>query len=145
MTHGIVEILRGNNSIQSIVGTATADSSTYKAFAVLVPQTEKPPFIACRVVNVEPTECKDQQSNEEVDTIQIDCYHYSYEECYELYRVVRSVLDNYSGTLSDGTQIDVQFQNARDMTAQELTEIAKRDFYGIISLYRAEVELGNIT
>lgn len=144
MTHGIVQVLNGDSTIQSLVGGNYA-SDSYKVFAVLVPDTEKPPFVVCRVSSVSVDKCKGTISDEETDTIQIDCYAGSYEDTYILYRAVRSVLDNKTTTLSDGTELYIQFSTARDFSAVEMLEVGKRDVYGITALYDAEVKLGSIT
>lgn len=147
MTHGIVEKLLNESAVTALVGQ-NVDSDTYKIYAAMVPQDERPPYIACRVVDGRPIQCKGTQSNQETDIIQVDCYATSYDACYQLYRTVRSVLDNSSSTLADGTEIDAYIDSVRDLTEREMVispDVAKRPIYGIISLYRCEVTLGSIT
>lgn len=144
MTHALVEWLLSDVTLQSFVGLNTA-GDTHKIYQCIVPQDEKPPYVCIRVNSVEPILCKGQASNEENDSVEVNCYGGSYSDTLTLYRVVRQVIDANSFTASDGTEIVGQFSNARDATPGEMRELAIRAIYGIQANYLLEVKLGDIT
>jgi hypothetical protein len=149
MTHAVVEWLVENAQVQSQVGL-NEEGDTYKVYPVVIPQTEKPPYVCARVTNVNPAECKGEASLEETDTVQVDCYGNSYQEAYTLYRVVRNVLDGNTFTAGDGTKLSAKIATARDASQSEadilnMASLAKRAIYGILSVYSVEVSLGDIT
>lgn len=144
MTHALVEWLVNNAQVKQVVGL-NGDGDTHKVYPVMVPQGEKAPYVCVRVTSVQPQQCKGEATLEEVDTVQVDCYHNSYHEAYLLYRVVRDVLDGHEFTASDGTKLEAVFDNARDATATEMNDLGKRDMWGIVSIYTAQVSLGDLT
>lgn len=144
MTHGIVEWLIKNAQVQQQVGL-NKEGDTHKVFAVVVSQEERPPYVCCRVTSVQPAQCKGEAALEETDTIQVDCYHNSYQDTYILYRVIRSVLDGMSFEASDGTKLSARLTDARDATEKEMNELGRRNTWGILSFYTVEVSLGDIT
>jgi len=146
MTHAVVEWLLSDATIRTLVGD-NSSADTHKIYQAIVPQDEAPPYICIRVAGFDTSSfmCKREATNRERDRIQIDCYAKSYVDTYTLYRAVRQVLDGNSFTASDGTEIDAQIIEGRDYTVNELLEIAKRNVYGIVSVYDCDVTLGSIT
>lgn len=144
MTHAVVEWLLSSATIQSMVGNNDS-GDTHKVYQALVPQDEKPPYICIRVMSFAPWQCKGEPSNEEVDSVQIDCYANSYKDAYLLYRCVRLVIDGNEFTASDGTVLKGQITGGRDYTENEMLEVGKRGVFGIVSTYDVEVKLGSIT
>lgn len=101
-----------------------------------------------RVTGITPFVCKGEQTTQETDRIQVDCYAESYREAYLIYRTVRSVLDNLITTLDDGTEIYISIADAQDLSVQQMIElgfIAQKGLYGIMSFFNAEVKLAELT
>lgn len=144
MTHAVVEWLLGNATIQDLVGDNNG-GDTHKIYQAIVPQDEKPPFVCVRVANFTPIICKGEPSLKENDVIQVDCYAHSYKDAYILYRAIRQTMDGNSFTASDATELYAEISGGRDYAPNELAEISKRNFIGIVSIYNVEVKLGAIT
>jgi hypothetical protein len=144
MTDAVVEWLYNNTTVQQAVGRNIADD-TWKVYPVRIPQIEAAPYVCVRLVGIQPVECKNEGTTEDLERFQIDCFHNSYHQAKELYRIVRLALDGNSYTSSDGSELTARIDDVRDATTQEMAELAKREMWGIASFFEVDVSLGDIT
>jgi hypothetical protein len=97
MTHGIVDILINDSTVQTLVGL-NEEEDKYKVFALVVPQKETAPYIACKMTSRPPIDSKSERASFFSPTVAVFCYATNYKDCLDLERAVKNALDGTSGT-----------------------------------------------
>ena len=83
----------------STASNITAIIST-NIYPDITPQNVDYPFIVYSIIDSNPVDFKDGQSNLEEVQIQIDCYTQSYDSTQELANNIRNSLDRFVGTVN---------------------------------------------
>lgn len=110
MLKAVTYILENNPSVQQAVG-AKSHEDNHKVYPVVVPQTEKAPYIVVRIAGKIPL----GKNCNNIYTIEVLCYHSSYDDVSELSEAVVSALTTQAHGMINGFQFSfLNFSNESD-------------------------------
>lgn len=108
-TAGIYAILNADATLKSEVGSDS--TGNIKVYPQTPPQDVTMPFVVITRSNTLPTDTKDAPSVLDEVSIQIDCYSKTYAKTQTIKDRIRTLLDNYSGTVGGVNFDHIVFAN----------------------------------
>ena len=112
VTAGIFSLLSQNSSINALIGT--------RIFPVLLPERATLPAVTYQVISMKPQYELQNRVNVTNLRLQIDAWAETYADAKSAVSAIVAVLDNFSGTLPDSTQVfGVQLRNSVDYFEHE--------------------------
>lgn len=99
MTSGIIEILRENAAVQTLVGQD--ERAKYKIYPFVAPQKVREPYILVSEVSMNPSLSKGCPSTLDFPNYQVNCYGLSFLDMEILQEACRVALDTGSGFTTD--------------------------------------------
>lgn len=111
MIKAVTYILDNDTTVKSLVGPRSGATTDYKVFPVVVPATEKPPYIAVRLTG----KTSAGPGCGYIYTVQVVCYETSYDRVTALNDAIVSALTaQASGTVNGVTYSYINFINESD-------------------------------
>lgn len=123
----IYSLLSGDATLTGLVGS--------KIYPVKAPQKVNVPFVVFRENTTLPVNAKDGVASKELKQLQVDTYATSYLTAHEIATAIRSILDNWSGTIGGVTIRQMWFDDQDDGDF-----IEDLGFFGVSQSYEVKVE-----
>lgn len=112
------------NAICKILGDdATLTAIVDQFFPVYAPQGTDFPFVVVQKTSTEPTNIKSTASTDDIAYVQIDMYAVKQETVQSIASRIRTLLDQYSGTIQSVTIENMIFEDEEDGVFDIETEV----------------------
>jgi hypothetical protein len=109
MINAVTYILNNNAGVRALLGLNEADTK-YKVYPVVVPLSEKFPYIACRILSAP----KIGKSCNYGYTVQVNCYDKSYDEVGALATAAITALESQKGVINGVTVSFINYIDQAD-------------------------------
>jgi hypothetical protein len=121
----IYSLLSGDSQLTTLVGD--------RIYPVQATQGKKDPMIVFGITKQEGQHTKSFTSPEDWITVEVLVYSKKYDQCHDIHKRIRTVIDGYAGTISGNTISQISFMDFEDGWEEEREAFAGIATYQVIS------------